>query len=66
MSDWNETFFKYSPQPAKVTYPLTHTWNVKCEECWGRGWYTNDGYSEEYCDCEAGKWRRIYDGVEPS
>jgi hypothetical protein len=55
----------YSPQPPKHTYPLTHTWHVKCERCWGKGCYTDDGYSEMYCDCEAGKWRRIYDGGNP-
>jgi hypothetical protein len=55
----------YSPQPRKENAPLTFRWFVDCDGCRGYGWFTNDGYSEEYCKCEASKWRRIYDGGKP-
>ena len=56
--------FLYSPQPRKRSAPLTFVWDVMCERCWGRGWYTEESYSERYCEdnCEASKWRRVYDG----
>lgn len=60
-----EQFWKYSPQPRKEQPALSFRWVVDCEHCSGWGWFTNDGYSEEYCTCEAAKWRRIYDGCEP-
>ncbi len=66
--------FRYSPQPRKENAPLSHRWFVDCKECYGYGWFAetvpgteNDyipDYNERYCDCEAGKWRRIYDGAE--
>lgn len=52
----------YSPQPRKERPALSFRWLVDCTCCYGWGWFSNDGYSEEYCDCEAGKWRRVYDG----
>lgn len=55
--------FMYSPQPAKTNAPLSFCWSVACESCHGYGWFTNDGYSEEYCTCEAARWRRQYDGA---
>lgn len=54
--------YLYSPQPRKERPALSFRWRVDCLSCYGWGWYTSDGYSEMYCDCEAGKWRRVYDG----
>ena len=52
----------YSPQPRKTQPALSFLWTVPCQECFGWGWYTKESYEEYYCSCEAGKWRRIYDG----
>lgn len=52
----------YSPQPRKENAPLSFRWFVCCDWCYGRGHYSPDAYEEIYCSCEAGKWRRIYDG----
>jgi len=59
------SLFAYSPQPAKDRPALSFKWRVRCNQCDGWGWYTNTGYEEMYCTCEAGKWRRIYDGGHP-
>lgn len=58
------TWWLYSPQPPKERPALSFRWKVNCTTCWGWGWHSGaDGYSEEYCVCEAAKWRRIYDGA---
>jgi hypothetical protein len=64
----------YSPQPPQSPCRvLSAIWDVRCDSCYGAGWFCetvpgteNDyipDYNEKYCDCEAGKWRRIKDGV---
>jgi hypothetical protein len=62
----------YSPQPPQSPHrALSMMWRVACD-CLGLGWgaevvagteddYIPD-YNEKYCDCEAGRWRRIHDG----
>lgn len=52
----------YSPQPRKEQPALSFRWLVDCDMCRGWGWYTAESYEEQYCHCEAGKWRRVYDG----
>lgn len=52
----------YSPQPRKTRPALSFCWVVACDNCYGWGWTSPDGYCEVYCRCEAGKWRRVYDG----
>jgi hypothetical protein len=68
--------FMYSPQPPQAARVLSLRWAVECGKCYGAGWYPetppgfdddddHGNYDERYCDCEAGKWRRIHDGTEP-
>lgn len=63
----------YSPRPPQSAHrALSLLWVSKCERCCGAGWFAevvpgteNDfapDYNERYCDCEAGRWRRIADG----
>ncbi len=70
------SYWMYSPQPPRKPTPgLTKFWQVNCDVCYGAGWFTEvvagteydyiPDYNEKYCDCEAGKWRRIKDGAEP-
>lgn len=70
-----DAIMMYSPMPPPARRGgLSMCWGVACDHCDGMGWYpeavpgTEDDYipdcRERYCDCEAGKWRRIRDGGE--
>lgn len=61
--DYPKSLTRYSPQPPKGPRVLSFRWKVECPVgCLGAGCYSTDGYDEVYCECEAGKWRRVYDG----
>lgn len=65
---------RYPEEPPRTVVGLHYVWQVEpeCDKCYGAGNYpevvpgTEDDYipdfNERYCDCEAGRWRRVYDG----
>jgi hypothetical protein len=66
-------FWLYTPRPPQSpNRAISLWWDTRCPNCFGQGWFaevvagTEDDYipdhRERFCDCEAGRWRRVADG----